>query len=143
MSTKTIYVGVSDFTPACVEQMRSAGYDVTVRDAEKPVSRIELRTLATRFDAVIVGDAEPVTEELASALPRMRVLGTLALHLAHIDLEAMNWAGIRVVNAAAVEDVGTRATGSAGRQSSYAADEMAAVLTRRVLDALSGANIEV
>ena len=75
-------------------------FDVTVRTETTPLTRDELRTSLTDFDAILptLRDAYSADVFADVAHPRAKILANFGVGYNHIDVDAANKAGIKVTN---------------------------------------------
>lgn len=94
--------------PQAVETRLSARYDVTLNEADTPLTLDQLRAAMTEYDALCPTVSDKVPAEVLSAPgARVRIVANYGAGYEHIDLDAARAAGLVVTN---TPDVLTDAT---------------------------------
>jgi lactate dehydrogenase-like 2-hydroxyacid dehydrogenase len=94
--------------PQAVETRLSARYDVTLNEADTPMTPDQLRAAMTEYDALCPTVSDKVPAEVLSAPgARVRIVANYGAGYEHIDLDAARTAGLVVTN---TPDVLTDAT---------------------------------
>lgn len=94
--------------PQAVEERLSARYDVTLNEADTPLTLDQLRAAMTEYDALCPTVSDKVPAEVLSAPgARVRIVANYGAGYEHIDLDAVRAAGLVVTN---TPDVLTDAT---------------------------------
>lgn len=94
----TVFVALSNVlvNPNAQEQLRRGFSRIVVASARESAVQ-ELIALGGDVDAAIVGVKEYIDEDVLTALPRLRVLGSVGAGTNHLDLTALGNRGIRVI----------------------------------------------
>lgn len=79
--------------------------EVVVHPGPDRPTRAELKRVGRSHDAAVCGVAETFDAEVAAAADRLSVLGTLSTGRDHLDVEALQRAGVTVVDAAGANAV--------------------------------------
>jgi len=82
-------------TPAGVEILESAGYDVDVNTGQTEDQLVEL---APAYDGIIVRSASKITKRIIDAADKLRVIGRAGVGVDNIDRDAATARGVVVMN---------------------------------------------
>lgn len=85
--------------PAAVERELATRFDVTLNDADTPLSAADLSAAMSEYDALCPTVTDAVTAAVLGSAPRrVRILGNFGVGFNHIDVDAARTVGIVVTN---------------------------------------------
>jgi D-3-phosphoglycerate dehydrogenase len=92
-----VVVSTSSFAAASLEALRGEGHEVVVNPHGRTLTGAEALELLRDADGVIAG-TEPLTREVLTAAPRLRVISRVGVGIDGIDLDTARERGIVVAN---------------------------------------------
>ncbi|MDD5036412.1 MAG: D-glycerate dehydrogenase [Methylococcaceae bacterium] len=85
--------------PAAAEARLQESFDVTLNEADVPMSAEQLKDALRQYDAVLPTVTDPIGADVLGAEPlRCKILGNFGVGFNHIDLETAKARGITVTN---------------------------------------------
>ncbi|MBP7055806.1 MAG: phosphoglycerate dehydrogenase [Candidatus Omnitrophica bacterium] len=86
-----------EYDPLPINKCKEAGYDVVLNPYKRKIGQEELLQLAASAVGLVAG-TEPLTGEVLSKLPQLRVISRCGVGLENVDLEAAKRLRIKVFN---------------------------------------------
>jgi phosphoglycerate dehydrogenase-like enzyme len=93
-----IYVSLSDFSEEALNILNRVCSDITVRKAGDRPTEDELCELVKKYDILIIGAKEKMTQRVHSNSQKLKILGTLSIGLDHIDNSFVEDSNIKIIN---------------------------------------------
>jgi len=84
-----------EYDTSCLERCRSEGFDVVVNPYRRTVKPEELVELAKGAIGIIAG-TEPITENVLTGLPQLKVISRCGAGVDNVDLKACQRMGIKI-----------------------------------------------
>lgn len=84
--------------PELMEQLRATFGSVTVHDGPDRPTKAELKTVAKNYHVAICGMAEEFDSDVAAAVERLNIIGSLSIGLDHLDIDALRAKDVDIVN---------------------------------------------
>lgn len=81
-----------------MERLHEEYGSVTLHEGPDRPTKAELKTVARDYDVAVCGMAEEFDADVAAAVDNLEAIGTLSIGLDHLDLDALESAGVTVVN---------------------------------------------